>query len=152
MITQITSLATHTTILQHAETSGQPTIFYVSNSALPAYKTFTPKYEALARRYAVAAGAEGAELSEEARHRLQVHFTQMEISPSTSMLFKFAPNQLPVLTLICREKHGDGKDVEDREGGGSGNLWCKTVMGADMRGLEEGIDEMLSRAGIQVDC
>lgn len=115
-ITQITDRESNDKIVAAAEASIQPTVFYVSNSALAACRTFTPKYEALAARYPAVA------------------FTQMDFMTSTSMLFKFAPNQLPVLTLMTKEA--------------SGSMWCSTIMGANVQQLEKGIDEMLERAGI----
>ncbi|KJX97394.1 hypothetical protein TI39_contig498g00009 [Zymoseptoria brevis] len=44
------------------------------------------------------------------------------------MLSKFAPNQLPVTVLMVRD------------------AWCKTVMGPDMRGLEEALEMLVQEA------
>lgn len=70
----------------------------------------------------------------EERDARGVEFAQMEISSETSSLFKFSPNQLPVLVFMCREH------------GGTGDMWCKTVMGADLEGLRGGVSEMVNRA------
>lgn len=121
-IIQITNAASHSSFNEKAQSQGKPSIIYVSNSVLPACKTFTPKYESLASRYSA---------------EYDITFAQIEYAPDTSMLFKFAPNQLPVLTLMCRESEK-----------GSGNMWAKTVMGADLKALESGIEEMLDRAGL----
>ncbi|KAL2062970.1 hypothetical protein VTL71DRAFT_6042 [Oculimacula yallundae] len=118
-IHQLTNQKTHSEFSSTAESTGNPTVLYVSNCHLPACKTFTPKYTQLADRYVE-----------------QITFAQMELTAETSMLFKFAPNQLPVLTLMCRQSERKG-----------GMMWAKTVMGADMAELERGIEEMLGRAG-----
>ncbi|KAK0122742.1 hypothetical protein ONS96_009777 [Cadophora gregata f. sp. sojae] len=62
----------------------------------------------------------------------------MNFTSEICMLFKFAENQLPVLTLMC---------MESAEGGGMGMLWAKTVMGADMMELERASGEMMGKAG-----
>ncbi|KUJ12818.1 uncharacterized protein LY89DRAFT_737726 [Mollisia scopiformis] len=77
----------------------------------------TPSYEDLASRYR------------------NIAFAQMDYGPETSMLFKFAPNQLPMLKLMYRDKNG--------------GMWARTVMGADLRELKAGIDEMLEKAGLE---
>ncbi|KAF2161724.1 hypothetical protein M409DRAFT_27781 [Zasmidium cellare ATCC 36951] len=54
-----------------------------------------------------------------------IKFAQLEFSRDTSMLFKFSPNQLPVTVLRV------------------GDRWCKTVMGANIKGLEDALGELL---------
>ena len=54
-----------------------------------------------------------------------ITFAEMDFSTETSYLFKFSPNQLPVTVAMY------------------GDRWAKTVMGADMRGIEEAIGIML---------
>lgn len=63
-----------------AQSKGIPTVIYVSNSVLPACKAFQPKYEELARKWS----SKG------------IKFAQLEFTSATSMMFKFAPNQLPI--------------------------------------------------------
>lgn len=118
-IIQITDAASHSEITSQAELQSKPTIIYVSDSALPPCKTFTPNYESLISRY---------------KAKYDIAFAQMENTPKTSMLFKFTPNQLPVLTLMCRER--------------GGSMWAKTIMGANLKELESGIAEMLEKAGL----
>jgi len=122
-IIQITSAASYSTFTNSAESTGKPTVTYVFNSVLPACKVFTPKYENLASHCS---------------SKYDIIFGQIDYTSDTSMLFKFSPNQLPVLTLVCRESER-----------GSGNMWAKTVMGADLKALESGIEELLDRAGLQ---
>jgi thiol-disulfide isomerase/thioredoxin len=121
-IIQITSATSYSTFTKEAESQGKPTVTYVSSSVLPACKAFTPKYEDLAFQYTV---------------KYDITFGQIDYTSDTSMLFKFSPNQLPVLTFMCRENEK-----------GSGNMWAKTVMGADLKALESGIEEMLDKAGV----
>jgi thiol-disulfide isomerase/thioredoxin len=121
-IIQITDAASYSTFTKEAEWQGKPTVTYVSNSVLPACKTFTPKYENLVSHYG---------------SKYDITFGQIDYTSDTSMLFKFSPNQLPVLALMCRESEK-----------GSGNMWAKTIMGADLKALESGIAEMLEKAGI----
>ncbi len=54
-----------------------------------------------------------------------IAFAEMGFSTDTSYLFKFSPNQLPVTVAMY------------------GDRWAKTVMGPDMRGIEEAIGIML---------
>lgn len=124
-MTYITSPSSHATFTSHAESTGQPTVLYVCNPHLPACKTFTPLYTILAERY-------------QAKH--DIGFAQMDLSSETSMLFKFAPNQLPVMTFMCRQGKGMGKE--------EGKMWAKTIMGADLREVERGVEEMLRVAGL----
>jgi thiol-disulfide isomerase/thioredoxin len=125
-ITQIISYDTHDALLSRAEMTGKPTVIYVSNSPLPACKKFTPQYESFATK--------AASNENERREEAGIEFAQMELSSETSNLFKFAPNQLPVLVFMCRERLGKG------------DMWCKTVMGADLEGLEVGVREMMMKA------
>lgn len=126
-IQHLTTANSHLTFAKDHESTGKPSVLYVSNSSLPACKTFNPQYEALATRYSSEYGN-------------LITFAQMEFSAETSMLFKFAPNQLPILTLMCREREGSDGEGEV--------MWAKTVMGADLKELEKGIREMLGRAGV----
>ena len=87
-----------------------PTVIYLCNSPLPACKTFTPKYSELATKYQ------------------DVQFCIMELTSETSPMFKFAPNQLPVLVFLVKK------------------TWCRTRMGADVKGLEAGLVELLNEA------
>ena len=107
-ITQIGDKHEHDRVV--AESGDTPTVIYVSNSSLPQCKAFTPQYEALAARF---------EMSREIR------FSQLEFTNKTSMMFKFAPNQLPVLVLV-------------QEGN-----WCRTLLSPTMQELERGVDELL---------
>lgn len=91
-----------------------PTVIYLSNSPLPVCKAFTPKYEDLAAKYA--------------ERNVDINFCLMELSSETSPMFKFAPNQLPVLVLMVK------------------GMWCRTIMGANVRELEAGIEELLKEA------
>jgi hypothetical protein len=127
-ITQITSHADNASLVSRAESTGKPTIIYVSNSTLPLCKVFSPKFYDLASQF-------------NTEREGQVEFAQIEFSSETSMLFKFSPNQLPVLVFMGR----------DRGMGGGGKLWCKTVMGADLEGLEQGVEEMMGRAGLRAN-
>lgn len=84
---------------------------------------FTPQYEDLASWYTPENAPDAIELA------------QMEITSETSSLLKFALNQLPVLVFMCTESQ-------------SKKLWCKTIMGADLRELEAGVGELVGRAGL----
>lgn len=95
-----------------------PTVIYVSNDALPACREFTPKYEALAEKYS---NRDGQETS--------VRFTQSELSSETSALFKFSPNQLPVLLFS------------------SPGPKTKTLMSPSIGKVEQEVEEMLQSAG-----
>ncbi|EGP87685.1 uncharacterized protein MYCGRDRAFT_93083 [Zymoseptoria tritici IPO323] len=109
-IVQITNRAEHDQVV---DTSKQtPTVIYVSNSSHPACREHNPKYEELVKR----------------KQDTGVRFAQMEFNTDTSMLFKFAPNQLPVTVLMVRD------------------AWCKTFMGPDMRGLEEALEMLVQEA------
>lgn len=109
-VTQITNRPSHDAVVDASATT--PTIIYVSNSALPICRTFTPQYEALA-----------------AKHGGAAKFTQMEITSDTSDMFKFGPNQLPVLVLLSR------------------GPWSRTLMSPSLEVLEKGVQEMLAREG-----
>ncbi|SMR53717.1 unnamed protein product [Zymoseptoria tritici ST99CH_1A5] len=109
-IVQITDRAEHDQVVEASKQT--PTVIYVSNSSLPVCREHSPKYEELAK------GKLGS----------GVRFAQMEFNTDTSMLFKFAPNQLPVTVLMVRD------------------AWCKTVMGPDMRGLEEALEMLVQEA------
>ena len=87
-----------------------PTVIYLCNSPLPDCKTFTPKFESLAAKYQ------------------DVQFCILELTSETSPMFKFAPNQLPVLVFVVKK------------------TWCRTIMGANVRDLEAGIADLLNEA------
>lgn len=57
-----------------------------------------------------------------------IRFCQLDFNHETSMLFKFSPNQLPVTVLMV------------------GDRWCKTVMGANMKRLEDALGELLKES------
>ena len=116
-VTQIADKDTHDTIVAESWAS-TPTVVYVSNSALPACKELTPKYEALAEEYSKRDGPQQT-----------VKFTQLELSPETSYFFKFSPNQLPVAVLMSQ------------------GPWSRTIMSPKIKDLEDGIAEMLERGG-----
>ena len=107
-VTQILDRPRHDKLIAEAHDPGQPTVLYVSNSSLPGCKVFTPKYEALAGRFP------------------EVNFLQVDYCRETSDLFKFAPNQLPVLVLVK-------------------GWWAKTIMGANYKELEDGVKAMLEK-------
>lgn len=88
---------------------GTPTVLFVCNSSTPPCKAFVPKYAEMAAKYADRG----------------VKFYRMEFNSETSYLFKFSPNQLPVLTVMINGR------------------WARTVMGGDAKGLESAIGELL---------
>ena len=104
----LTNRREHDAAVTAAETT--PTVIYLSNSPLPACKTFTPKYSELASKYKT------------------VQFCIMELSSETSPMFKFAPNQLPVLVFVVKK------------------TWCRTIMAANVRELEAGLGDLLDEA------
>lgn len=108
---QIADRASHDELMEQAHGSGRPTVLYVSNSSLPGCKVFTPRFEALARE------------------RFDVSFFQVEYSRNTHDLFKFSPNQLPVLVLV--KGH-----------------WARTIMGANYDELVEGVKGMLGGGSV----
>lgn len=57
-----------------------------------------------------------------------MRFCQLDFNHETSMLFKFSPNQLPVTVLMV------------------GDRWCKTVMGANPKVLEDALGELLKES------
>lgn len=105
-----------------AESSSVPTIIYVSNSALPTCRAFTPEYEKLAEKYSNGNKSGGGD-------EKSIRFTQIEFASETSALFKFSPNQLPVVTFLCK------------------GPWSKTLMSPSVQQMDEGIKEMLQKAG-----
>ena len=115
-ITQITNKQNHDKVVDESENT--PTIIYVSNSALPVCKEFSSKYEALADKHNQGRGGERP-----------TRFCQMEITSETSAMFKFSPNQLPVVVLLCS------------------GPWSRTMMSPSIQQLESGIEEMLQKAG-----
>ncbi len=58
----------------------------------------------------------------------------MEFSNETASMFKFSPNQLPVITLICH----------DREG----KYWARTMMSPTLAELEGKVEDMREKAGM----
>jgi thiol-disulfide isomerase/thioredoxin len=122
-ITQIPDKRTHDNIV--AESASIPTIIYVSNSSLPHCKAFTPQYEALANR-----------LQEERKtncSKRNVRFCELGFATETAAMFKFSPNQLPVIVLMCNDR--DGKN------------WARTMMSPRIRELELAVEDMRERAG-----
>ena len=120
-ITYIPNKSIHDTIV--AESATTPTVIYLCNSVLPFCKTFTPKYEALAQKWSSGEkDSSGSEVS-------NVRFTQMENTPETSPMFKFAPNQLPVVIFISEGK------------------WAKTLMSPTIEEVERGLEELVERVG-----
>jgi len=83
-IVQIANRATHDKII--ADSATKPTVLYLSSSPLPACKTFTPQYAALAKEFD------------------DVKFCQMEHNSETSPMFKFSQAQLPNVILIVEGK------------------------------------------------
>ena len=119
-IIHIPNKATHDEIVNKAHSDSKnstPTIIYVSNSALPICRAFTPKYEDLAEKYSKAGGLES-----------NVKFCQLDFSSETSAMFKFSPNQLPVIVFLCK------------------GPWSKTMMSPNVEQLEDGIKMMLEQA------
>lgn len=115
-VIQIPDKPAHDKIVDESE--GTPTIIYVSNSALPICRDFTPKYEALADKYNKSSGGERS-----------IRFCQLDFSSETSAMFKFSPNQLPVVVFLCK------------------GPWSRTMMSPNVQQLEGGIEEMLRKAG-----
>ena len=116
-VTDIPNKSTHDTLI--ADSATTPTALYIFNSALPYCRELTPRYEALAQKYS--SKSDGSETS--------VRFAQMDHTPETSPMFKFAPTQLPVVVLI-------------REG-----VWAKTLMSPTIKEVEKGVEELLEKAG-----
>lgn len=122
-ITPIPDKPTHDQIV--AESSSTPTIIYVCNSSLPHCKAFTPQYEALAYK-----------LQTESRtncSKRNVKCCTLEFGTETAAMFKFSPNQLPVVVLMCADR--DGKS------------WARTMMSPRIEELEEAVEDMRARAG-----
>ncbi|CAK3982308.1 Benzoate 4-monooxygenase [Lecanosticta acicola] len=94
-----------------AQSKDMPTVIYVSNSVLPACKAFGPKFHALVEQWSPRG----------------IRFCQLEFTDKTSMMFKFAPNQLPVTVFMVHDN------------------WCKTVMGADAAAMEIALGELLEQ-------
>lgn len=107
-VVKITDRAEHDAAVAKSET--EPTVIFVCNSSTPVCKAFTPKYEDIAARHADS----------------RVRFYLMEFNNSTSMMFKFAPNQLPVVVFMCR------------------GTWCRTIMGANVKELEDGVRRLVA--------
>ena len=113
--TQIPNRQVHDTIV--AESESKPTVIYVSNSVLPACKAFTPKYESIADKH------NNGNTGKQA-----IKFCQLEITSETSAMFKFSPNQLPVVVFMCK------------------GPWSKTLMSPTVKEFEDGIKELLERS------
>lgn len=100
-----------------AESSNTPTVLYIYNSALPMCKELTPQYRDLASKYK----NESSEVS--------IRFAEMDSTPETSPMFKFAPTQLPVVLLISEGK------------------WAKTLNIPSIGEVEKGIKELVEKTG-----
>lgn len=119
MASQITQITDKSSLQKvGAEAESTPTVIYVSNGALPACREFTPEYEALAEKY-----------SKQDGQGTSVRFTQSELSSETSALFKFSPNQLPVLLFL------------------SPGPRTKTLMSPSVGNVEQEVEEMLQNVG-----
>lgn len=122
-IISIPDKTTHDRIVDEAYSI--PTVIYVSNSSLPMCKSFTPQYQSLAKR-----------LQDQGRKdcsKLNVRFCELEFATETAMMFKFSPNQLPVIVLLC-------KDAD------KGGLWARTMMSPRIGELEGAVEDMRGRA------
>jgi hypothetical protein len=53
-----------------------------------------------------------------------IRFCRMDYDSATSSMMKFAPNQMPVLVAMY------------------GTNWCRTILGADRKGLSEMVKEL----------
>ncbi|KAK4948281.1 hypothetical protein LTR10_012815 [Elasticomyces elasticus] len=106
-ITHISTPAEHDVVVSEAES--QPTIICLVNSVTPVCKAFIKRFEETAARQ-TASG---------------VRFCLMEFNNQTSMMFKFAINQLPVVVFMCA------------------GPWSRSVVGATQRDLEVGIEGLL---------
>ena len=115
-VIQIADKPTHDKIVSESEDT--PAVIYVSNSALPACKKFTPQYEELAGQYGRSNGPEQT-----------VRLCQLELTSEVSYFFKFSPNQLPVCVFM-----GKGP-------------WSKTAMSPSIGEVEMGVAELLEKAG-----
>ncbi|KAK4929852.1 hypothetical protein LTR49_003479 [Elasticomyces elasticus] len=113
-ITQITNPAEHDVVVSEAES--QPTIICLANSVTPVCKAFTKRFEETAARQ-TASG---------------VRFCLMEFNNETSMMFKFAINQLPVVVFTCA------------------GPWSRSVVGATQGDLDVGMEQLLEQAMIEV--
>ncbi|KAK4554880.1 hypothetical protein LTR86_008028 [Recurvomyces mirabilis] len=110
-LTYIHSPEEHDQVVAKAD-AGTPTVIFLRNDVTPACKAFTPKYEAIVEKYAHSG----------------IQFCIMEFTNATSMMFKFAPNQLPVIPLMV------------------GGQWCRTVTAANMKDFEPLLQELLEIA------
>lgn len=94
-----------------AQSKSRPTVILVFNSAMPVCRKLIQQYAQVATEY----------------ESSDVCFSQMDLTSETSMLFKFAPNQLPV----CVFTHQDS--------------WGRIIMAANEREIQAGVKEMLAR-------
>jgi thioredoxin-like negative regulator of GroEL len=99
-----------------AESTDTPTVMYIYNSALPLCKTLTPQYHDLASRY-------------QKQQDVSIRFTEMDSTPETTPMFKFASSQLPVVLLISEGK------------------WAKTINVPTIGEVEKGVKELLDKTG-----
>jgi thioredoxin-like negative regulator of GroEL len=121
--TSIPNKAVHDTVV--AESAHTPTVIYVCNSSLPICKSFTPQYESLAHK-----------LQDQSRtncSKRNVKLCVLEFGTETSAMFKFSPNQLPVVVLMCSDREGKN--------------WARTMMSPRIGELEEAVEDMRERAG-----
>jgi thioredoxin-like negative regulator of GroEL len=114
-VTDIPNREVHDKLM--AESTKTPTVMYIYNSALPLCKTLTPEYHDLASRY------------QKERSEVAVRFTEMDSTPETTPMFKFASSQLPVVLLISEGK------------------WAKTINVPTIGEVEKGVEELLKRTG-----
>lgn len=110
-VTNIPNKEVHDKLI--ADSASTPTVVYIYNSVLPICKELTPQYRELASKYE----SESSEVS--------VRFAEMDSTPETSPMFKFAPTQLPVVLLISEGK------------------WAKTLQVPLIGEIEKGIKELL---------
>lgn len=115
-VTSIPNKEVHDTLM--AESTNTPTVMYIYNSALPICKDFTPQYRDLAAKHNKGGSSE-----------ISVRFTEMDSTPETSPMFKFAPTQLPVVLLISEGK------------------WAKTLNVPSIEEVEKGVEELMEKTG-----
>ena len=114
-VTDIPNKEVHDKLI--AESTNTPIVMYIYNEALPWCKTLTPQYHNLASNY------------QKERSEVEVRFTEMDSTPETTPMFKFASSQLPVVLLISEGR------------------WAKTINVPTIAEVEKGVEELLKRTG-----
>jgi hypothetical protein len=107
-----TEKPSHDSLVLQSTTKNISTVIHVYNSSVPRCQSFLSKFETWAKEH--------ASLGDNT-----VQYVKMDYTSEISLMFKFAPNQLPITVLKVGER------------------WARTVVGTELEETEELIGEMV---------